>query len=593
MRQYMIGNRVSFPDNLSKSELCTVRYIGEVDGIQGQWLGVEWDNANRGKHDGSLKGKRYFTCLSPSPTAGSFVRPNRPFDPERSFIEAIYHKYALETTSPLYAEGRDGEIIISGKLAQEVGFDKIREIQAQLHKLKVVILDGMRISMAENENENISEVCPQIVELDLSRNLFQSFKDICQICSKLPNLKKLRLNGNRFSQRVLLCSDPISTGKNEYVFPSVTKLELDEVLMPWESIIALRSYFPNITSLTASSNHLKSISYPLMGKSLTYLALEYNEFETLGSLGPLSELGSLKTLLLKGNKIARINSSDEPSKLVFGVNLEYLDLSYNAVDSWSFVDELPLVFPGITGLRISNNPLYPGLSQNQSSSEIEENFMITLGRIETLKTLNFSNVTTTERRNAEIYYQSKIAQEMSKVPENEVNLVISRHKRFKELCSKWGPPVMSRKNAEAHNTTIIDTRLIAFTFKHVEPKKEAGTIKTIAREIPRSIDVYRVKGLVGKLFGIPGFNLRLIWETGEWDPVAGYEDDQLENSDDEESIHKEIDLLNGEKKISLEEDQGRWKKREVEIESCTRHIGSCIEGAHAIVRVEEMFSLKT
>lgn len=54
-----IGQRISF-----SKELCTVRYIGSVDGTKGEWLGVEWDDASRGKHDGQANGKRYFECMN-------------------------------------------------------------------------------------------------------------------------------------------------------------------------------------------------------------------------------------------------------------------------------------------------------------------------------------------------------------------------------------------------------------------------------------------------------------------------------------------------------------------------------------------------
>jgi tubulin-specific chaperone E len=39
-----------------------VRYIGEVAGTQKEWLGVEWDDPIRGKHDGEHNGVRYFSC---------------------------------------------------------------------------------------------------------------------------------------------------------------------------------------------------------------------------------------------------------------------------------------------------------------------------------------------------------------------------------------------------------------------------------------------------------------------------------------------------------------------------------------------------
>jgi dynactin complex subunit len=55
-----IGQRRSYD-----GALCTVRYIGEVAGASGSWLGVEWDDPSRGKHDGHHKGVRYFSCIHP------------------------------------------------------------------------------------------------------------------------------------------------------------------------------------------------------------------------------------------------------------------------------------------------------------------------------------------------------------------------------------------------------------------------------------------------------------------------------------------------------------------------------------------------
>jgi len=51
------GQRLSYG-----GELCTVRYVGDVAGTSGTWLGVEWDDPSRGKHDGAHKGVRYFAC---------------------------------------------------------------------------------------------------------------------------------------------------------------------------------------------------------------------------------------------------------------------------------------------------------------------------------------------------------------------------------------------------------------------------------------------------------------------------------------------------------------------------------------------------
>jgi dynactin complex subunit len=54
-----VGQRLSL-----KGQSCTVRYIGAVADKNGEWLGVEWDDASRGKHDGTHNGTSYFTCRS-------------------------------------------------------------------------------------------------------------------------------------------------------------------------------------------------------------------------------------------------------------------------------------------------------------------------------------------------------------------------------------------------------------------------------------------------------------------------------------------------------------------------------------------------
>lgn len=52
-----VGTRFSL-----NNDIGTIRYTGTVDNTPGIWLGVEWDNPDRGKHDGHKDGKKYFSC---------------------------------------------------------------------------------------------------------------------------------------------------------------------------------------------------------------------------------------------------------------------------------------------------------------------------------------------------------------------------------------------------------------------------------------------------------------------------------------------------------------------------------------------------
>ncbi|PMD64079.1 uncharacterized protein K444DRAFT_609404 [Hyaloscypha bicolor E] len=578
---YNIGQRVSFDSNL-----CTIRYIGAVEGTDREWLGVEWDEPSRGKHDGSHKGKRYFECQSPSPTAASFLRTTRVKDKEQSFLEAVRAKYAPDDPSRIDTMG---QIEISGKVVQEVGFDKIREQQSQLHELKIVLVDGMRINKAQydpRKHLEISIVCPKIVELDLSRNLFENFWQIMEISKHLVELRKLRLNGNRLQNLgvdISVHKSDVRSGPTES--SGIKDLELDNTLIPWEDVKSILMLFPPLTSLSASSNYYKSLTCPLHN-GITSLTLEYNEFTMIWDIILLRQLESLEVLHLKGNKISSIDKEGYQlsSFHAFGTRLRYVDLSYNAIANWNFIDDLPQVFPGLEELRLSHNPVYNynGLSKQNENIGSEEGYMLTVARLKDLKSLNFSKITQTDRMNAEGFYLSRIAKEMAEVLEGEESTVISRHKRYTELSKQYGAPTVVRKTEGAVNPDFLEARLIKFTF-HLPANTQAGQQEAIikVREIPKSFDVYRVKGIVRKLFDIPPMNIRLIWETGEWDPVAGYEDDE-EDSDDEGGARVKEAEADG----TTTQEKGRWMKREIEIEDGTRQIGFCVDSIEPMVRIE-------
>lgn len=55
MMNVSIGDRVSVGFHRG-----TVSYVGPVDQFDGVWIGIDWDDVTRGKHDGQVNGKRYF-----------------------------------------------------------------------------------------------------------------------------------------------------------------------------------------------------------------------------------------------------------------------------------------------------------------------------------------------------------------------------------------------------------------------------------------------------------------------------------------------------------------------------------------------------
>lgn len=90
---FHVGSRVRDSEGFR----ATVRYIGPVAAAKNKeeiWLGVEWDDKSRGKHDGSCVDDggnlvRYFTCAY---GAGSFVKQGK-VSAGRTLIEALSDRY--------------------------------------------------------------------------------------------------------------------------------------------------------------------------------------------------------------------------------------------------------------------------------------------------------------------------------------------------------------------------------------------------------------------------------------------------------------------------------------------------------------------
>ncbi|KAJ5814973.1 hypothetical protein N7474_006750 [Penicillium riverlandense] len=610
-----VGQRRSFDGHR-----CTIRYVGTVEGTTGDWLGVEWDDPTRGKHAGEHKGTLSLPGKSHHSTAGSFVRPSRPSDPPRGFVEALRDKYASEFEQELArhasaeGEGDAGQknaIEISGKVVEEVGFDKIRKQLAELAELRIVLLDGMCVvgvlpsyepdqSLVEQACREIMQTCPKIIELDLSRSLLSRWRDVWQICDSLNQLKRLRLSGNRFQ--------PLEEG---FIFEGITELHLEDTLLTWDEIAALTSRFPVLTSLTVSANELVEITRPLPSSTITTLTLEHNDFTSLSTLHHLTSLPNLQHLSLRGNNIGTIQEAPLPPSFHFPPTLRSLDLSRNNIPTWTFINILPTIFPGLTTLRLSGNPLYeqpplpPSLAESSAKPmTVDEAFMLTLSRLPpSLTTLNYSPIKPNDRANAEMYYLSLIAKELSATPADEEQAVLAAHPRYSVLCDQYGEPRVLRATVSDSSSgrivhpRSVAARLVKMAFYLPSSSSTAAPTATAVsstektgddnvsknapsvlpdiriKEIPSSFDTYQIKALVSRLFGLRPYSFRLVWETDEWDPVDGDGDGEDGDAGDWDESSED-----GGEAEETPQGTGRFVRREVELVDSTRDIGFLVQG---------------
>nr|CAH8831114.1 unnamed protein product [Trichobilharzia regenti] len=92
----LIGRRV-----VHEEYFGTICYVGQLPNSKDIWLGIDWDDSSRGRHDGSYNGIRYFQ--SKSPTSGSFVKPSK-LSLGTSLEEALVYRYALCASCQLGAQ---------------------------------------------------------------------------------------------------------------------------------------------------------------------------------------------------------------------------------------------------------------------------------------------------------------------------------------------------------------------------------------------------------------------------------------------------------------------------------------------------------
>ena len=221
----------------------------------------------------------------------------------------------------------------------------------------------------------------------------------------------------------------------------------------------------------------------------------------------------------------------------------------------------------------------------------------------TLTSLNYCKITPQERTNAELYYLSTIASSLSSTTLTSETAILSEHPRYGTLCELHGAPIIIRKSTDTNATGdepkpgSLAARLVRFAFYFPDTHGEGG--KEITKSLPRTIGIYALKGIIGRLFDLNPMKLKLIWETGERDPIAG-PDDSDGLSDDDTDSEEELEISGEENERSgvepkqpktgsenkTEKKEGKWVQREEELTDGTKEIAFWIEGKEARVRIE-------
>lgn len=431
-----------------------------------------------------------------------------------------------------------------------------------------MVLDRMSIRHRPDDADtgDIEETCKEVTDLDLSSNLFENIGEICGICRRLPRLRSLTLNGNRFSNSGGQDALPSSA------LPGVRMLSISNTFFDWttEVVSLLREVFPGSQTMLATNNEWVSLGVIGLPNDLRAIDLSENHFTSLADVVGGVAGSNVETLVLKNNKISRVGVGGQSTPNSF-FSIRELDLRQNNIADWDFFNDLAIPTPNLKHLRTSGNPLYLNLKSAEGKHlTAEDGYMLTIARFPRLETLNYSKITDKERLNAETYYLGQIAAELSSTTsEAEAAIVLANHPRWSALCEEYGEPAAKRQvKADELDSSSLAARLVTVDFISSE-----GSWRS---ELPKTLSVYEVLGVVGKRLKVMPLKLRLIWETGEQDPMASNAEggpEWWDSSDDEAEV------------AGNNNEEG-WVTREVELLAGTRVLGTYIEGREARVRIE-------
>ena len=235
-----LGTRIQSEEG----DFGTIRFQGWVSNVN--VFGIDWENPERGKHDGTYKGVDYFKTSYP--TSGSFVpvHSKKLLFP-RTFLSALYEKYTQESSDVRLTFGANKQVQV-----ETVGWEKIQEKQKHLEMLMVVGLAEQRIGLLDHPDE-IQNACPRIQDLDLSKNLLKSWEDVSAICKELPSLTSLRLSFNQF--------DSALSSVFHHAFDKLQSLTVNATRMSWDQMEHVASFMPSLEELHFGWNHLTDLGY--------------------------------------------------------------------------------------------------------------------------------------------------------------------------------------------------------------------------------------------------------------------------------------------------------------------------------------------
>lgn len=468
----LVSRRVS-----CDGERATVRYVGLVPPTEGLWLGVEWDNPERGKHDGSHEGVQYFTCRHPK--GGSFVRPAK-VRLGMDYLTAVRQTYQIDTE-----EVMSKDISVLGKI-KDRGYES----------LPSALLSRCEVNGPGADGE-IRKTTPYVQWLDMSRSLLSCWEDVSAITQQLDELERLQLINNRLRL-------PSDVSAHCQAFCSLRVLVLNCCDLTWPQILECAPMWPQLEDLSVQENNVTELQRPEgVLRSLKSLDVSCNQLVqhsvlTLAALPRLEQLNLSRT----GLSDIRFDDAAPGSQTAMFSTLMKLNLDGNNISEWCVVDELAKL-PSLAHFSCRGNQLVSSDGNPKTANQL------LIAKLGQLVFLNNCEILHKERRGAELDYIKMFGLEWLKAGGRSQPSAqfISQHPRYLSLIDKYGAP--EEGELKKPKPFALKNQLLKITF--VFP--DHADRKPIEKKVLASMVVQKVKGLLYRLLKVPAADLKLTYTS--------------------------------------------------------------------------------
>ena len=463
---FKLNQRIIDPQNNARG---TIKYIGSVENTKGSWLGIDWDNPERGKHNGSHQGRNYF--MTHTETSGSFVRETK-ISKGQTFQEAVQDRYGStpEADPDMIEEIRKD---INAPFLQLVGFEKVNQAQSNFAELTTI---SVRDKGVYGYAEPLDKFCPLVQVLDIAENLLTSWTTVAEMIENLTRLQNLNVSMNKLE----ITDDKVELLKK--AFWNLKTLFMGEMDYDWDQVSRVLQFFGHLQVLHLYDNQITSINSPYVMNTLVELNLTGNPLQDWSTVQQFSQCSKLQILVLNRCHLTQIKL--EKGQTGFQA-LKHLQINGNKLDNWASITCLNYL-PLLMDLKYKDNPI----TESESYSNIRQ---VVIASIANLKIANGTEIEKVERFGAEVDYLKKYGLEyLQSVKDNNLEPFYAKYPRYEEFVKRFGAP-------EESELRVKDTSLKANLLKVKIVCPDHPEVKEISKALPPAMVVSKLRGLLTRL----------------------------------------------------------------------------------------------